>query len=196
MDKSNKYHHIESLLIQQEPSDCLFFDGGEANKNFHAGEANCNFFPTRMTKSDSKLAKDLRKFMFMLLLAHVLFTAAEIVIYEKLIMWALWEIGCIYVNYYAIMSISQALIFVYCLILASMLVFSCMSILTIMGQSHWMAPLVYFAQLYTYGYGGWLLFGKLRRYRNRDPKTDRLTPENEAIEDLEKPSKKRKSKSD
>ena len=77
-----------------------------------------------------------------------------------------------------------------------MFFFTCMQILTIMGQSHWMAPLVYFSQLYTYGYGGWLLFGKLRMYRNRDPKTDRLTPVDGAVESEEKPSKKRKSKSD
>ena len=65
-----------------------------------------------------------------------------------------------------------------------------------MGEEHFTAPVIFFLQLFVYGYGGYILFGKLRKYRNRDPQTDSMTPEEIAEDDGGKvKEKKRKSKS-
>ena len=104
-----------------------------------------------------------------------------------------------YINYYGLMSLSTVIIFVYCAFLEALFVMGCMNLLTMMDQKEWSAPIIYFAQLFMYGYGGYILFGKLRKYQNRDKATDSMTPQETAEDDggkvKEKKEKKRKSKS-
>ena len=100
-----------------------------------------------------------------------------------------------YICYFGIMSLQSIIIFVYCLLLEFMFATGCLAIFTMMAQEHWLAPIAYFTQLYTYGYGGYILFGKLRAFRNRDPRKDSLISEDiEAIEEKDTHKKNKKSK--
>lgn len=96
------------------------------------------------------------------------------------------------------MSLQTIIIFAYCLFLEALFVFRCFKILSVLGEEHFMAPVAFFAQLFVYGYGGYVLFGKLRKYRNRDPKTDSMSPEESANDNginLKVKDKKKKTKS-
>lgn len=99
-----------------------------------------------------------------------------------------------YVCYYGLMSLSTIIIFAYCAFMEAMFVMGCMRIFSMLAQEHWLSPIVYFVQLFTYGYGGYMLFLKLRKYRNRDPKTDSMTAEEAAEEDGGKVKKENKNK--
>lgn len=56
-----------------------------------------------------------------------------------------------------------------------------------------LVPIVYFAQCFFYGYGGYCVFLKLRAWRYRDPKNDTLAPGELEAEDAEKKKKKKKA---
>jgi glucan phosphoethanolaminetransferase (alkaline phosphatase superfamily) len=134
--------------------------------------------------------------MFLLLLCHIGSIASYFVIFTNGITDAIWEIAAMYLCYYGLMSLQTVIIFAYCAFLEALFVFRCLKILSVLGEEHFTAPVVFFLQLLVYGYGGYILFGKLRKYRNRDPKTDSMTPEEIAEDDGGKvKEKKRKSKS-
>ena len=133
--------------------------------------------------------------MFLILVCHVCFIAAEFVIYDNMFEKVIWEGAAMYVNYYGIMSLSSIIIFVYCAFLEALFVMWALTVISVMAEDHWLAPICFFVQLFTYGYGGYILFGKLRKYRNADPKTDKMTPE-EIKEDGGKVKKEKKKSAD
>ena len=198
MNKIRKNNHIENLLVQYNDDD--HFEGGKTAAPVQdQGGANCNFFPTKMYKTDSKTAKSLRQFMFLCMFCHVFLIAADFVIYKNAVVDSIWEAAVAYVCYFSIMSLQSFLIIVYCALLEVRFVMASLNIITIMTDSTGedgsiLIPFVYFLQLFFYAMGGYHCFMRFRAWRYRDPKTDSLTGGESTDEPEKKPKKKKEKK--
>lgn len=155
-----------------------------------------------MYKTKSRTALELRKFMFFLLICHVVTCGVYLTVYDDMATDCIWEIANAYINYFSLMTLQSALVFLYCVIIEVRFVYGCLDIFAIMKMDSWLAPIAYFSILFFHAYGGYICFLRLKAYRYRDTKTDELTDEELSAQKTalnlkdskEKKSKKKKKK--